>query len=80
MFGTYNINVEDMVITFDDSIIEDKEAESLRAFREVNASLISKAEYREKVLGETPEIAEKKIKGMQEAEPSVEDLVGGNRD
>lgn len=80
VFGVYSINDEDMVITFDDSIIEDKEAESLRAFREVNAKLISKSEYREKVLGETPEIAEEKIKEMQEAEPSVEDLVGGNRD
>lgn len=78
VFGTYSINDEDMVITFDDSIIEDKEAESLRAFREVNAKLISKSEYREKVLGETPEIAEEKIKEMQETEPSVEDLVGGS--
>ena len=75
-FGQYNINTEDMVIQFDDSIIEDKEVESNRALREVNAGLISKVEYREKIFGETPEIAEKEIKKIQEEEPSVEDLLG----
>jgi hypothetical protein len=43
-FGQYNINTEDMVVQFDDSIVEDKEAESNRALREVNAGLISKEE------------------------------------
>ena len=75
-FGTYNINTEDMVIQFDDSIIEDKEAESNRALREVNAGLMSKVEYREKIFGETPEIAEQEIKKIQEEEPSVDDLLG----
>lgn len=75
-FGTYNINTEDMVIQFDDSIIEDKEAESNRALREVNAGLMSKVEYREKIFGETPEIAEQEIRKIQEEEPSVEDLLG----
>lgn len=75
-FGTYNIDTEDMVITFDDSIIEDKESESIRAFREVNAGLISKVEYREKVLGETKEIAEEKIEEINKASSSVKDLVG----
>lgn len=75
-FGAYNIDTEDMVITFDDSIIEDKEAESIRAFREVNAGLISKVEYREKVLGETKEIAEEKIEEINKASSSVKDLVG----
>ena len=75
-FGTYNINTEDMVIQFDDSIIEDKEAESNRALREVNAGLMSKAEYREKIFGETPEIAEQEIRKIQEENPSVDDLLG----
>ena len=75
-FGTYNINTEDMVIQFDDSIIEDKEAESNRALREVNAGLMSKAEYREKIFGETPEIAEQEIQKIKEQDPSVEDLLG----
>ena len=76
MFGTYNINTDDMVIQFDDSIIEDKEAESNRALREVNAGLLSKVEYREKIFGETSEIAEKAIADIQANNPSVEDLLG----
>ena len=75
-FGTYNISTEDMVIQFDDSIIEDKEAESNRALREVNAGLISKVEYRMQIKGETKEIAEEAIKTIKEDEPTVEDLIG----
>jgi len=76
VFGTYNINTEDMVIQFDDSIIEDKEAESNRALREVSAGVMSKVEYREKIFGETPEIAEEEIRKIQENEPGIEDLLG----
>ncbi len=75
-FGTYNINTEDMVIQFDDSIIEDKEAESNRALREVNAGLMSKVEYRELIYGETPEIAEKAIADIQTNNPTIQDLLG----
>lgn len=80
VFGQYNIDTTDMVITFDDSIIEDKEAESQRAFREVNAGLISKVEYRVRVMGETPEIAKEKVQEINEENPSVEDLVGGSEE
>lgn len=76
MFGIYNINSEDFVIQFDDSIIEDKEAESNRALREVNAGLMSKVEYREKIFGETPEIAEEEIRKIQQENPSIDDLLG----
>lgn len=75
-FGTYNINTEDMVIQFDDSIIEDKDAEANRAMREVQQKLISKVEYRMQVKGETKEIAEQAIREIQENEPSIEDLIG----
>ena len=75
-FGKYNINTEDMVIQFDDSIVEDKEAESNRAMREVSAGLLSKVEYREKIFGETPEIAKKKIQEIAEEDPSIDDLLG----
>ena len=75
-FGTNNINTDDMVIQFDDSIIEDKEAESNRALREVNAGLMSKVEYREKIFGETSEIAEQKIREIEENNPSVDDILG----
>ena len=75
-FGTYNINTEDMVIQFDDSIIEDKEAESNRALREVNAGLMSKVEYRELIYGETKEIAEQAIEDIKTNDPTVNDLLG----
>lgn len=75
-FGKYNINSEDMVIQFDDSIIEDKEAESNRALREVSAGLMSKVEYRELIYGETKEIAEQAIREIQENNPTVQDLLG----
>lgn len=75
-FGNYNINTEDMVIQFDDSIIEDKEAESNRAMREVQQGLKSKVEYRMQIFGETQEIAEQKIAEIKESEPKVEDLIG----
>ena len=65
-FGQYNIDYEDFVIQFDDSIIEDKEAESNRALREVSAGVMGKVEYREKIFGETPEIAEIEIKKIDE--------------
>lgn len=77
-FGTYNLNGENMGIQFDDSIIEDKEAESNRAMREESAGLISKEEYREKIFGETPEVAKKKIAEIRENNPSINDLLGTN--
>lgn len=79
-FGTYDINTDDMVIQFDDSIIEDKEAESNRALREVNAGLMSKVEYRELIYGETKEIAEQAIADIQANDPSVQDLLGINNE
>ena len=73
-FGKYNIDTEDMVIQFDDSIVEDKEAESNRALREVSAGIISAVEYRMRIFGETKEIAEKAIQEIEGQEPSIADL------
>lgn len=75
-FGKYNINTEDMVVQFDDSIIEDKEVESNRAMREVSAGLISKVEYREKIFGETEEIAKQEIEKIKKEEPTTKELLG----
>ena len=72
-FGKYNINAEDISIKFDDSIIEDKEAEANRALREVNAGLISKIEYRERIFGETEDIAKE---ALTQIEPNIDDLLG----
>lgn len=75
-FGQYNINSDDMVIQFDDSIIEDKEAESNRALREIQQGVLSRIEYRMKIFGETEEIAKKAIEEIDNANPKVEDLLG----
>lgn len=79
VFGTYNLNTHDMGIQFDDSIIEDKEAESIRALREYNAGIISAVEYRMRIFGETKEIAEQKIREIQESEPDVETIIGAKQ-
>ena len=79
-FGRYNINTENFVIQFDDSIIEDKEAESNRALRELSAGVLSKTEYREKIFGETPEIAQKEITEITESDPSIDDLIGKDKE
>jgi A118 family predicted phage portal protein len=75
-FGQYNIDTEDMVIQFDDSIIEDKEAESNRALRELSAGVLGKVEYREKIFGETTEIAKQKIEEIQDQEEDIDDILG----
>lgn len=77
-FGTYNLNTDDMVIQFDDSIIEDKNAESDRALRELSAGVLSKVEYRIKIYGESPEIAKKAIEEIKASEPTVDDLIPNN--
>ena len=75
-FGTYNINTDNMVVQFDDSIIEDLNEESNRALRELSAGVISKVEYRMQIKGETKEIAKSAIKEIEETEPSLKDLIG----
>ena len=79
-FGVYNLNTDDMVIQFDDSIIEDKNAESDRALRELGAGVLSKVEYRMKIFGESKEIAEKAIEEIQANEPTIEDLIGNEEE
>lgn len=75
-FGTYNINTDNMVVQFDDSIIEDLNEESNRALRELSAGVISKVEYRMQIKGETKEIAKSAIKEIEETEPSLKDIIG----
>jgi len=74
-FGKYNIDTEDMVIQFDDSIVEDKEAESNRALREKSAGIISAVEYRMRIFGETKEIAEKAIQEIEGQEEDLNDMM-----
>lgn len=72
--GKVKIDTKDMVIQFDDSIIEDKEAESNRALREVNAGLLSDIEYRMKIFGETEEIAKQKIQEIKQEEQEEQQI------
>lgn len=53
--------VKDISIQFDDSIIQDKEAERRQDMSDVNNGVMSKAEYRAKWYGETIELAQKTI-------------------
>ena len=76
VFGQYDINSDGLKITFDDSIVEDKEAESNRALRELSAGVLSKSEYRQKIFAEAKEIADKKIKEIEKQNPSIKDLIG----
>ena len=76
-FGNYSINTEDMAIKFDDGVIEDKEAESIRALREFNAGLISGAEYRQRVLGESQEVANQKIQEIRKDQMALASMVNG---
>ena len=75
-FGKYKISDEELKIVFDDSIIEDKEAESVRARAEVSAGLKSKVEYRVDIYGETEEVAKQKIEEIEENNPDIKDLIG----
>ena len=78
VFGKYNLNTDDMVIQFDDSVIEDKNAESDRALRELSAGVLSKVEYRTKIYGESPEISKQKMNEIRQQSPNVEDLISNN--
>ena len=75
-FGKYNINTNGLAIQFDQSIVEDKEAISNRALREISAGVLSKVEYRMKVFGEDEETAKKKIEEIDKNEPSIQKLLG----
>ena len=79
-FGQYDINTDGLKITFDDSIIEDKEAESIRARAEVSAGLKSKVEYRVQIFGETEDVAKQKIAEIRANEPGIKDLLGTNNE
>lgn len=64
IFGLLEVDtsmIEDIVITFDDSIIQDKEAERKQDLSDVHNGIMSKAEYRAKWYGETIEVAQQTI-------------------
>lgn len=79
-FGQYDINTDGLKITFDDSIVEDKEAESNRAMREVQQGLKSKVEYRVQIFGETEDVAKQKIAEIEANNPDIKTLLGTNNE
>ena len=58
--NSLNLDTE-IVINFDDSIIEDKDTERKRDLQDLSAGIMSHAEYRAKWYGETIEEAEKNL-------------------
>lgn len=75
-FGNADIDLDGLVIQFDDSINEDTAAISDRALRELSAGVLSPVEYRVKVYGETEEVAERKIRELRDGYPTAAQLVG----
>ena len=70
-----------MTVTFDDSIIEDKNAEINRGVSLVGAGLLSKKKFMTDMLGYTPEDADKELKQIGEEQRTnavvVDRLFGG---
>ena len=69
------IETKNIVITLDDSIIEDKNAQQMRDMQEVNAGLMSKKQY---LLnrGYSEEQVEQELKQIQEEKMSTEEAFG----
>lgn len=78
--GTYkftdidNVNIE---VKFDDSIIEDKEAQKTSDRQDMASSVMSKAEYRAKWYNEDLETAQEKIDEIKAGEPSITNFFSG---
>lgn len=70
-FTGVNFDIDSLGIVFDDSVIEDKEAEKNADMKEVNAGLMSKVEYRMKWYGETEEEATASIKSINDSVTQV---------
>ena len=70
------LSENEIQVEFDYSRFENQEKTQARLEREVSKGITSKVEYRMKVYGETQEVAEQKIKEIQENNPSINDLIG----
>lgn len=70
------INADKITIVPDDSIIEDKNTEQIRAMQEVNQGLRSKQSYLEDVKGMTEEEAETELQNIQDEKKSNQAAFG----
>ncbi len=75
-FGNYNINAEEVKIDFDDSIIEDKGAEQLRASSEVGNGTRSKKSYMKNIRNMTDKEIETELQEMKEEKQSNTEIFG----
>ena len=75
-FANYNINADTITIDFDDSIIEDKGAEQLRAQQEVTAGLRSKKSYLVDIKGMNEQEAEEELQRIQDEKMSNNEALG----
>ena len=75
-FANYNINADTITIDFDDSIIEDKGAEQLRAQQEVTAGLRSKKSYLINIKGMSEQEAEKELQRIEQEKTSNNEALG----
>ena len=77
-FGNQIIDATKVTIDFDDSIIEDRGAEQVRAMQEVSQGLRSKVSYMTKHQGLNEEQAQEELKKIQEEKMSNQEAFGFN--
>lgn len=75
-FANYNINANTITIDFDDSIIEDKGAEQIRAQQEVTAGLRSKKSYLVNIKGMSEQEAEEELQRIEQEKMSNNEALG----
>ena len=75
-FSNQNIDASKITIDFDDSIIEDRGAEQVRAMQEVSQGLRSKVSYITKYEGMNEEQAQKELETIQQEKMSNQEAFG----
>ena len=77
-FGNVDINADEITIDFDDSIIEDKGAEQIRAQSEVGNGTRSKKSYMKNIRNMTDKQIEEELQEIQEEKMSNQEAFGFN--
>ncbi len=75
-FGNYNINAEEVKVDFDDSIIEDKGAEQIRASGEVGNGTRSKKSYMRNIRNMTDKEIETELQEIEEEKTNNVQMFG----
>jgi ABC-type cobalt transport system substrate-binding protein len=65
---------DEITVTFDDSIIEDKNSEMLRDLQVVSNRLMKRTEFRKKYFGENDDEAATSIKEIDAEQPQAVDI------